>query len=532
MSATPLTGSPRQQYFDQSQANGTIARVESDGDISSRRSSSGNLFEPNFVPPEHDRRTLVLCFDGTGDQFDADNSNIVQFFSMLRKDNPQQQLVYYQAGIGTYTIPQIATPAASRISKLVDEAIAKDLDAHVMGGYEFLMQNYRAYDKICIFGFSRGAYTARALAGMIHKVGLLPACNHQQVPFAYKMFSRDDDEGWRQSTAFKKAFSNDVEIEFLGVWDTVDSVGLIPRHLPFTQANNAIRYFRHALSLDERRAKFRATYWQPWHGKRRGTKGGEMPVSNQTGAPIVHEHHAVHHPRTSTGPEHAHGRKARDEYLEHRYDIMNRNWATDVLEVWFAGDHCDVGGGNVKNGTRHCLARIPLRWMIRQCFLAGTGIQFHRSSFAGVGIDPKNLYPVVIPPKEPIAPTPELVQHANIDAEIDQKTEREEEEEIRDALCPASDALASTLAWWILEVIPLKMRVQLRNSLRWTARYMINLGHPRSVPMSNDEHQIVRVHRSVRLREQAEGLKQGKYKPRAIFPFSKDGTKVEPTWVD
>ena len=49
------------------------------------------------------------------------------------------------------------------------------------------MQNYEANDKICIFGFSRGAYTARALAGMLHKVGLLPRCNHQQVPFAYAM---------------------------------------------------------------------------------------------------------------------------------------------------------------------------------------------------------------------------------------------------------------------------------------------------------------------------------------------------------
>ena len=52
----------------------------------------------------------------------------------------------------------------------------------------------------------------------IHKVGLLPRCNHQQVPFAYNMYSRDDDLGWRQSTAFKKAFSINVDIEFVGVW--------------------------------------------------------------------------------------------------------------------------------------------------------------------------------------------------------------------------------------------------------------------------------------------------------------------------
>lgn len=556
----------------------------------SRESSiSGGLYEYNVVPPEHDRRTLVLCFDGTGDQFDADNSNIVQLFSMLRKDNPQQQLVYYQAGIGTYTIPQIATPIMSKASQMVDMAIAKNLGVHVMGGYEFLMENYRAYDKICIFGFSRGAYTARALAGMIHKVGLLPAGNHQQVPFAYKMFSRDDSEGWRQSTAFKKAFSNDVEIEFLGVWDTVSSVGLIPRRLPFTQANNAVRYFRHAISLDEHRCKFRASYWQPWRNKPRGTRPGDMPHSNRAdGPPVVHEHYAVHHPLSARGPEHAHGRKARQEYLEHRADVIDRDWETDVLEVWFAGNHCDVGGGNVKNGTRHSLARIPLRWMIRQCFLAGTGIQFHRSSFAAIGIDPKNLYPIVVPPQAPILPTAELVQHANIDAEIEASIQRyedgevkhkddrrkaglrrdssskrpthahahtqtgtgislaeeqrldfqevvlemsEEEEEIRDALAPAFNTLTFGSPWWILEMIPLDMRVQ-GNDTRWHTKKVINLGRPRSIPVSKDANQIVRVHRSVRLRMEAEGLKQGKYKPSAIFPRNPDGTEVEPTWED
>jgi len=57
-----------------------------------------------------------------------------------------------------------------------------------------------------------------SLAGMLHKVGLLPAGNFQQVPFAYKMYTRADDVGWEQSTEFKKAFSVDVEIEFVGVW--------------------------------------------------------------------------------------------------------------------------------------------------------------------------------------------------------------------------------------------------------------------------------------------------------------------------
>jgi len=127
--------------------------------------------EPQSLPPyipydprlaeTQPGRTLVLCFDGTGDQFDDDNSNIVQLVTMLKKDDKTKQMVYYQAGIGTYTTPAIATPFMSKLSKALDEMFAWNLDAHVMGGYEFLMQNYRSGDKICIFGFSRGAFTAR-----------------------------------------------------------------------------------------------------------------------------------------------------------------------------------------------------------------------------------------------------------------------------------------------------------------------------------------------------------------------------------
>ena len=129
-----------------------------------------------------------------------------------------QQMVYYQSGIGTYLSPQVLTPVRTAVALTVDKAVAWSLDAHVMQGYEFLMQTYTSGDRICLFGFSRGAYTARALAGMVHKVGLLPAYNQQQVPFAYHMYKRADEVGWHQSTAFKKAFCVDVDIEFIGVW--------------------------------------------------------------------------------------------------------------------------------------------------------------------------------------------------------------------------------------------------------------------------------------------------------------------------
>ena len=87
------------------------------------------------------RYFTVMCFDGTGDAFDGDNSNVVQLFSMLKKGDKNQQLVYYQAGIGTYTIPQIATPFYANISKTIDLMFANNLNHHVMGGYEFLMEN-------------------------------------------------------------------------------------------------------------------------------------------------------------------------------------------------------------------------------------------------------------------------------------------------------------------------------------------------------------------------------------------------------
>ncbi|KAF8580331.1 hypothetical protein K439DRAFT_1415418 [Ramaria rubella] len=119
-------------------------------------------------------------------------------------------------------------------------------------------------NRIHIFGFSRGTYTARTLAGMVHNVGLLPACNHQQVLLPYKMFTRIDAFGWRQSE-FKRCI--DVDIEFIGVWDTVDSVGLgVPRCLPFTASNTTVRTFHRALSLDDHRDKFKANLWHRLRG--------------------------------------------------------------------------------------------------------------------------------------------------------------------------------------------------------------------------------------------------------------------------
>ncbi|KAF8996538.1 hypothetical protein BDQ17DRAFT_1429685 [Cyathus striatus] len=517
---------------------------------------------PHTIPPDHLYRTLVVCFDGTGDQFDADNSNIVQLVSLLKKNDRTKQMVYYQPGIGTYTSPTLTTPVMSKLSKMLDEAVAWNLDSHVMNGYEFLMQNYLEGDKICIFGFSRGAYTARSLAGMLHKVGLLPANNSQQVPFAYKMYTRTDDVGWEQSNEFKKAFCIDVKIEFLGVWDTVDSVGLIPKRLPFTTSNTIVRNFRHAIALDERRSKFKANLWnRPNSHERKLGLGAPIAPSNSsppnTRDSIAKDSIAKESVESARSGIEVKPRKKSTGVSEseddRRLTQMERMYSekseklTDIEEVWFAGCHCDVGGGSVSNKTRYSLARIPLRWMIRECFKTGSGIMFDSESLKTIGLDPSTLYPFVTPrpppaslgtnkiEKHPAVPIPLRLQarlkKKDKIPELNPESKHvpppflsEEDEEIRDALSPKYDQLKLKKTWWILEIIPMQLRYQ-RGDDKWITKLTCNLGRARFIPKQNSNG--VRVHRSVKQRMEAEfdGFLGKKYKPKAHF-------KVEPTWVD
>ncbi|KAJ7202267.1 hypothetical protein GGX14DRAFT_654041 [Mycena pura] len=464
--------------------------------------------KPSVIPPQHPFRTLVLCFD---DQFDSDNTNIVQLFSLLPKDDRYRQMVYYQAGIGTYTTPQIANPPMSKISKFVDEAVAWSLDTHLMAGYEFLIQNYQADDRICIFGFSRGAYIARSLAGMLHKVGLLPASNQQQVPSAYKLYTRTDELGWMQSNTFKEAFSIDVDIEFIGVWDTVNSVGLLSKRLPFSISNTMVRTFRHAVSLDERRAKFKANLWNRPNDEERALGITQKPAEEERARPM----------------------KSLQDLMEQRY-ARARSQPTDVEEVWFAGCHCDVGGGSVDNETS--LGRIPLRWMIRECFKTNSGIMFDCDGLRSIGLDPDSLYPFVkprppalplgdrrikpIPPKS-LRKAPDDSKAAAAAAAKNPATEEELDRE--DALCPVYDQLRLAWFWWILEFLPLKQRYQ-RGDNEWMTYLGPNLGKGRFIQKQRTNG--VKVHRTVRTRLEALTMNGGKYIPKAAFDLERT------IWVD
>ncbi|KAF7348219.1 hypothetical protein MSAN_01775300 [Mycena sanguinolenta] len=267
------------------------------------------------------------------------NTNPVKLFGLLKKDDFNEQLCYYQSGVGTYVNPGMVSPLLEWGAKVLDEAFAIFLNDHVMDGYRFLMDNYRAGDKICIFGFSRGSYTARALAGMLHKVGLLPRDNQEQVPFAYKMYQKTSAAGIELAAGYKQTFCQTVQVDFLGIWDTVSSVGVImSRTLPYTSVNSSVKTFRHAVALDEHRVRFQPYLLEP------------KPQSN--------------------------GKTSDEPY----------SGPTDTLEVWFSGCHTDIGGGSVVNSVARSLADITLRWMVRQIMASTCDVRFDPAALRAAGI--------------------------------------------------------------------------------------------------------------------------------------------------
>lgn len=483
-------------------------------------------------------RTIVVCLDGTGDKFDNDNSNIVYLVSCLKKDDPSQA-TYYQAGIGTYSDGGLS----SGVSAALDMAVGSGLGLHVRDAYHFLMHTYKEGDKICIFGFSRGAYTARCLAGMVHKVGLLPPRNIQQISFAYEFYANDTREGWEQSDQFKKTFCMDVSVHFLGVFDSVASVGIIPRQLPLSSTpTSKSHHFRHAMALDERRAKFdicryQAKDWEEIEKSNATTSVTEILAQSLPKAIL---------PKTNLLNGWTPKRKDKndddtdDDAPDEEYERLTghpKPYDTDVLEVWFLGCHADVGGGARKNEERHKLSNIPLRWMIRQCFECNTGIIFKTKALAEFGLDVHTLWPKYRRLKVPVlGPPPSLIEKyeqglppisrrpsrlvpvdktekgegfydLNIFEEGEIQTDGEwlpeQVEDCFDALqSPLNDQLVQARGWWILEVWPVMCKVPRARMDAFESRIGMNLGRYRAV-----EDPEPNLHWTVRYRMQNMGYK-------------------------
>ena len=210
-------------------------------------------------------KNIVVCCDGTANEFAKDNTNVVKFYSTLIHDRPDQ-CCYYHPGIGTMEPPGSLTPSRRRFTRILGQAFGAYLENDIRDAYVFLMQRYEPGDKAFLFGFSRGAYTVRTVASLLHMYGLLRPGNESLVPYAVRMMmavtrQRRDDVGDKQrveeyfalARSFRETMSRECKPWFVGVWDTVSSVGWVenPVKLPFTADNPDIEFGRHAISIDE-----------------------------------------------------------------------------------------------------------------------------------------------------------------------------------------------------------------------------------------------------------------------------------------
>ncbi|KAF2124265.1 hypothetical protein P153DRAFT_435442 [Dothidotthia symphoricarpi CBS 119687] len=361
----------------------------------------------NSPNPDKKYRKLVLCFDGTGNTFEGNTSdtNVVKIYEKLKRDD-DYQYHYYQPGIGTYDISggslnkNMLGNVVSGISKSIDSGLATSFDVHVMSGYRFLMNHYEPGAKIYMFGFSRGAFTARFLCRMINTVGLLSKGNDEMIPFAYSLYqqweqARDDLEFHQKGSRapnpdesspllnqepkkakelkeyykmynFTRTFCRRdkidnpapgedahpaVKIYFLGIFDCVSSVAVL--ETPFGRTPKPVsvvgtaEHVRHAVAVDEFRVKFKPAL---------------------LAQDLTHE----------------------------KYDSNE-----DIKEVWFPGNHGDVGGGWPAHGAEkeetgflaraklfllgdkdkiavkdvgfgpYQMSDIPLSWMLREVELIG-----------------------------------------------------------------------------------------------------------------------------------------------------------------
>ena len=191
----------------------------------------------------------------------------------------------------------------------------------------------------------------------------------------------------------------------------------------------------------------------------------------------------------------------------------------------------DIGGGSVDNDTAHALARIPLRWMVRECFKSKTGIMFDTDGLRGIGIDPHSVYPTVQPRPSPLSaaslriqtPRDPLTNAPSISAQ----TPSEEDHELRDALSPIYDQLSLAKFWWVLEFIPFRqMYRKSDNTMEHTFR--CNRGFGRIIP--KQEVHIVKVHRTVKMRMEASQDGGSKYVPKASFDKALELGNVR--WID
>lgn len=271
-------------------------------------------------------KRLVLCCDGTWNTPDQDHPTNVTKLALAVADagGRKTQLAYYQPGVGT-----------SRWERIRGGVFGMGLSQDVTEVYSFLVTHYDPGDEVFLFGYSRGAYTARSVAGLIHNVGILRREHASQLGPAYNLYrSRAIKPRATESQLFRRSFSHaDRQIRFLGVWDTVGALGiplganpiagLINRRWRFhdVKLSTSVDAAYHAVAIDEKRRPFQPSLWE------------ENP-------------------------------RPKEQVLE---------------QVWFVGCHGDVGGGGADTG----LSDLALGWMAQKA--SDCGLVFDEGAFVSAG---------------------------------------------------------------------------------------------------------------------------------------------------
>lgn len=275
---------------------------------------------------------LVVCLDGTANEPETGSTNVARIYDLCAKND--EQLVYYDPGVGTMGARSATTRAGQAATRAAGLVVGYGIRDNIAEAYTWLMNHYRAGDRVMVFGFSRGAYTSLALTGMLRTVGLLRPGAENLVPYALKLYARntardlseaEEKSFWAQRQGFGDSFGNPEfnrfarNVAFLGVWDTVKFVGWLnlkaqfeQAHWPFTRKVSNVAVGRHAMALDENRGPYAVYRFDP------------EQVAEREGA---------------------------------------------LAEAWFPGVHSDVGGLY----PDHRLADITLAWMTGEA--EKTGLQ-------------------------------------------------------------------------------------------------------------------------------------------------------------
>ena len=267
---------------------------------------------------------IVVCADGTWNRPEEDiekdhPTNVLKLARAIKPNSPRgKQHVFYDWGLGSYH------------DRVVAGATGRGIHKNILDGYRYIVQNFSPKDRIYLFGFSRGAYTVRALCGLINNCGIVKRPDAKFIKEAWRIYKHKPwpyHPAGAKAVAFRAAHSyQSRRVEFIGVWDTVGALGIPFSVLGFfdgedefydTKMGSNVRVARHALAIDEQREDFEPTLWTP---------------------------------RASV----------------------------DLKQVWFSGVHSDIGGGygpSKKTGTT--VSDIALKWMLDQAANAGLELEPH-----------------------------------------------------------------------------------------------------------------------------------------------------------